>query len=54
MMGFFEMDELKKQLAELIEKSYTKSSGSPLDAHVLFVKKERRRLPYVWTQSPPQ
>jgi hypothetical protein len=37
-MGFSELDELKKQLAELTEKGYIRPSGSPFGAPVLFVK----------------
>ncbi len=39
-MGFSELDELKKQLAELTEKGYIRPSGSPFGAPVLFVKKK--------------
>src|ERR1700676_1220663 len=39
-MSQTEMDELKKQLSELMEKGYIQESKSPYGAPVLFVKKK--------------
>ena len=39
-MSYAELDELKKQLSELIEKGYIRPSKSPYGAPILFVKKK--------------
>ena len=38
------MNELKRQLAELLEKGFIRPSVSPFDAPVLFVHKKERTL----------
>jgi len=39
-MNILELNELKSQLKELIDKSYIRPSVSPWGAHILFVKKK--------------
>jgi hypothetical protein len=39
-MSASELAELKKQLAELLDKGFIRPSASPWDAPVLFVKKK--------------
>ena len=44
-MTLKELEELKKQLGELLEKGYVRPSVSPLGAPVLFVKKMDGSIP---------
>ena len=43
-MNILELNELKSQLKELIDKNYIRSSVSPWVAPVMFVKKKDRTL----------
>ena len=43
-MNIFELNELKSQLKELIDKKYIRPSVSPLGEPVIFVKKKDRTM----------